>query len=97
MCSIPGDEVLAYGAAIEAGHLMANYRGNTNGTSEAPVTNGTAVNGNEKDKKKKIVEKRKEVIKSHLPVMISAVSVNIWAKVRCFTILSRVYLNFMIK
>lgn len=89
LASISPDEVLAYGAAIEA-RAVTNKYGNTNGAPKAAV-NGVAATtasskDNKNDKKKKgragAVDRRKhDVMRSHQPALVSALSVPVWCKV----------------
>ena len=80
LSSIPPDEVLAYGAAIEASAVTGSY-GATNGNAIA-TNGGSSGDKNASQKKKKVVDRKKDVMRTHLPVMVSALSVSVWAKVR---------------
>ncbi|XP_018019096.1 heat shock 70 kDa protein 14, partial [Hyalella azteca] len=87
LCSTPPDEVLAKGAAIEAANVLTKH-------TKPTVPSTVAVNGspktnnqpkeNKKSKKKSrsAPEKSKpDVLRSHLPVLVSVLSVPVWCLV----------------
>ena len=85
LSSIAPDEVLACGAAVEAALVTQNFN-QSNGTA-TPISNGhveteTRNGGKKKKKNKNGAEKKStEPVRSHLPEVLSTLSLNIWAKV----------------
>uniref|UniRef100_A0A2P2I1X1 Heat shock 70 kDa protein 14-like n=1 Tax=Hirondellea gigas TaxID=1518452 RepID=A0A2P2I1X1_9CRUS len=85
--SIPPDEVLAYGAAIEARAVTSKYGvaaesvAVVNGVAENAATDDAPKEGKSKKKRAHTERRKQEVLRSHLPVLVSALSVPVWCKV----------------